>query len=86
MSKKDIKLICDLHLNEPYLGPFKISRNRKIKYGFRRVKKLIKQLDRFVNLNNNELPQNYVDFLFNFMNKNHLNRERCNEFIIRTLQ
>ena len=86
MSKKDIKMICDLHFNEPYPGPSTITKNRKIKYGFRRVNKLIKQLARFDNLNNNELPQNYVDFLFNFMNKNHLNRERCNEFIIRTLQ
>ena len=78
MSKKDIKIICDLHLNEPYPGPFTITKIPKIKYGFRRIKKLLNQLDRFNNLNNDELPQNYVDFLFNFMNKKHLIRERCN--------
>ena len=41
MSKKDIKIICDLHLNEPYPGPFTITKIPKIKYGFRRIKKLL---------------------------------------------
>ena len=43
MPKKDISLICDLYLTHN-IARSTISRRKSIKYGFRRINKLINKL------------------------------------------
>ena len=84
MPKKDISLICDLYLTHN-IARSTISRRKFIKYGFRRIDRLIKKLDEIREIDDS-LPENYIDQLFNHVNDAHLEKETCNEFLIKALE
>lgn len=84
MTKIDINKILDLHFinqqtkNEIYL-------QRTIKYGKRRIKKLIDKSNELWEINGEKLPNDYINKLYSVMNKKHIEKEECNRFIIKEL-
>ena len=84
MTKIDINKILDLHFinqqtkNEIYL-------QRTIKYGKRRIKKLIDKRNELWEINGKKLPNDYINKLYSVMNKKHIEKEECNRFIIKEL-
>ena len=84
MTKIDINKILDLHFinqqtkNEIYL-------QRTIKYGKRRIKKLIDKSNELWEINGKKLPNDYINKLYSVMNKKHIEKEECNRFIIKEL-
>lgn len=59
MSRTDIVEICNLSINLGYKPS--IYRDVRIKYGYPRVKDVIKRLDLIKRQNNGQLPLNYIE-------------------------
>jgi len=49
-----------------------ISQQSQIKYSYYRVRDLINRLKRLIKLSQQNLPENYIDCLYNFINEKHL--------------
>ena len=61
-----------------------ISRHPNIKYRNARIAKVVDKLKSLKT--NEEYPEDMVSRLFNFINKKHLKREKCNQWIIEKMQ
>ena len=83
MTKIDINKILDLHFIN-HQSKHQIYLDRAIKYGKRRIKELIK-ISIKEKKDNADKPKDYINKLYSDMNYKHLEREKCNRFIIKNL-
>ena len=79
MSRMDISRICSLFIDQNW-SKTTISRHPNIKYREARIAKVVAKLKTLKT--NNKYPDDMVDRLFNFINKTHLEKENCNQWII----
>jgi len=83
MSRIDISRICTLFIDQNW-SKTAISRHSTIKYRNARIAKVVEKLKTLKT--NDEYPDDMVDILFNFINKTHLEKEKCNQWIIEKMQ
>ena len=83
MSMRDISRICSLFIHQNW-SKTAISRHPNIKYRNARIAKVVDKLKTLKT--NEEYPEDMVSRLFNFINKTHLEKEICNQWIIEKLQ
>jgi len=58
-----------------------IKKKKYVNYSYYRIRYLINYLHSLIDVYGN-LPENYIDRLFKRVNKKHLEREKCNNFIL----
>jgi len=84
MTKIGIIKILDLRFKN-HKTIHEIYCNRSIKYGKRRIMKLIDKRNFIWKIYGGKLPDKYVNKLYFAMNKKHILKEECNRFIIKKL-